>query len=442
MTRLCWLAYLAVLAALTGCAPSGSQTGATGAGAVRCAAPTELALPPGFCASVFADKLGPARHIAVRDNGDVFVSLRGDDGGIVALRDEDGDGVADRQVRFGSDGGTGLQVWRGYLYFATPTTVLRYALPDDDGLAPQDEPEVVVAGFLEQPQHASKTIAINDTGELFVNIGAPSNACQDPPRSPAVAGMDPCPQRDGQAGIWRFAASELGQDALSDGTRYASGIRNAMANEWNDEAGRLYVVQHGRDQLSELWPDIYTDEQRAELPAEEFFAVDENDDFGWPYCFYDQLIGRKVLAPEYGGDGSTSGRCSAARDPLVAFPGHWAPNDLVFYRGRAFPSYYRNGAFIAFHGSWNRAPFPQQGYQVAFVPLKNGMPSGEFETFADGFAGPGKLVGPGDARHRPTGLGETPDGALLIADSRVGRVWRVTYATPAESALALTLDAR
>ncbi len=428
-------AFFALLGlAVAGCSPGSAPSATTPpvTAPATCEAVDDLVLPRGFCASVFADGLGYARHLAVRDNGDVYVAIRGEEGGLVALRDTDGDGVADRQERFAERGGTGVKLRNGYLYFAMPTRIVRYPLAAGE-LAPAAPPEVVVTGFIDQRSHATKTVAFDDAGGLYSNIGAPSNACQSPQRTKEAPGLDPCPELERQAGIWRFAADELGQDAYGDGQRYATGIRNAVAKAWHPAFGRLFTVQHGRDQLSELWPEIYTDEQRAELPAEEFFAVDDGDDFGWPYCMYDQRLGRKVLAPEYGGDGEAVGRCADTEDPIVAFPGHWAPNDLLFYTGRNFPSTYRNGAFVAFHGSWNRAPFPQKGFNVAFVPFRDGAPSGDYEIFADGFAGPGEIRGPRDARYRPTGLAQGPDGSLYISDSRQGRIWRVRYETPAES---------
>src|SRR5207302_3067856 len=101
------------------------------------------------------------------------------------------------------------------------------------------------------------------------------------------------------------------------------------------------------------------------------------------------------------------------------------PNDLLLYDGRQFPAAYQGGAFIAFHGSWNRAPFPQGGYNVVFQPLADGTASGPFVVFADGFAGAVKE--PGRAAHRPSGLAVGPDGALYVADDAHGRIWRIIY---------------
>src|SRR5699024_9052198 len=188
-----------------------------------------------------------------------------------------------------------------------------------------------------------------------------------------------------------------------------------------------YLVQHGRDQLDMLWPERFTVEQNAALPAEEFFRVHDGDNFGWPYCYYDPHQDRKVLAPEYGGDGRKIGRCASYTQPIMTFPAHWAPEALLFYTGRQFPSRYRGGAFVAFHGSDDRAPLPQAGYKVVFVPFQNGQPVGTYQDFADGFKGRKLLKSPRDARYRAVGLAQGPAGSLYIADSEQGRIWRVLY---------------
>lgn len=388
-----------------------------------------ITLPDGFRAVVVADKLGRARHLTVRDNGDVYVALRrpSKGGGIVALRDTDGDGVADVSKRFGEVGGTGIRIHKGYLYFASVLKVYRFRLRDGQ-LLPETPPEVVAEGFPEQGQHADKPIAFDENGGLYVNVGAPSNACQRQTRTEGSPGMDPCPQLERHGGIWRFEDDEMEQTQMEDGVHFATGIRQAVAMNWNPLADKLYVVQHGRDQLHSMWPDMFTIEQNAKLPAEEFLLVEKGDNFGWPYCYYDHFKGKRVLAPEYGGDGEKVGRCDRYKEPIMAFPAHWAPNDLMFYTDSQFPERFRGGAFIAFHGSWNRAPLQQRGYRVCYVPFDGEKPAGDdYETFADGFAGTETIQSPVDARWRPMGLAQGPDGSLYIADSRKGRIWRVVY---------------
>ena len=398
-----------------------------------------ITLPDGFCAALVADSVGRARHLDVAPNGDVYLKTRSEEGGIAALRDTTGDYRADVIERFSdmTEPGegilweTGMAVHDGYIWASNTEAVYRWPMPEDGALVPDGDPEIVVSGFPEQESHDSKSIAFDESGHLYVNVGSPSNNCQEESRTPGSPGLDPCPQLERHAGIWRFDADSLGQ-TQQGGTHYATGIRNVVGLDWNAVDDALYVAQHGRDMLNTLWPDLYTEEENAELPAEEILRLTEGANAGWPYCYYDWQQEKKVLAPEYGGDGEEVGRCSQYLDPVVAFPGHWAPNDLHFYRGEQFPERYRGGAFIAFHGSWNRAPLPQQGYKVSFVPFDDGSPAGEYETFADGFAGADSISSPGAAEYRPMGLATGPDGALYLSDSQKGRIWRVVYAGPVE----------
>jgi mono/diheme cytochrome c family protein len=197
----------------------------------------------------------------------------------------------------------------------------------------------------------------------------------------------------------------------------------------------MFATQHGRDQLRENWPDLYTPQQGANEPAEELVQLERGADYGWPYCYFDLTQQKLVLAPEYGGNGGrVVGLCADKRAPVAVFPAHWAPNDLLLYSGGQFPVAYRGGAFIAFHGSWNRAPFPQGGYNVVFQPLADGRASSPYVVFADGFAG--AVEEPGQAAHRPSGLAVGADGTLYISDDQRGRIWRVTYRGPATAAVA------
>ena len=400
-----------------------------------------IKLITGFKASVFAENLGKARHLVVDPAGTVFVKLEklNDGKGIVELNDTNGDGKADQTMMFGDYTGTGMALYKDYLYASSDTSVYRYKLTN--GKVMETTPaEPIIVGLTLQRQHASKSITISPDGKLFVNFGAPSNACQEKDRQKGSMGMDPCPILEEYGGIWLFDANKLNQHK-ADGKRYATGIRNAVSLDWNTANNTLYALQHGRDMLNS-WGGVFTDEMSAELPSEEFLMVKEGNDFGWPYCYNNQMKNQKFLAPEYGGDGTKVDRCAGKEKPIMAFPGHWAPNDLLFYTGDAFPAKYKNGAFVCFHGSWNRAPLKQGGYFVAFIPFgKDGRPSGKYEVFAENFAGvpeqgtPGTganagkldLDSPGDAKARPVGLAQGPDGSLYISDSVKGNVWKVTY---------------
>lgn len=386
-----------------------------------------IKLPNGFRAVVVADDIGQARHLVVDEEGDVYVNLGSPENGhgLVAMRDTDGDGKADKKEYFGKGGGTGIRLHNGYLYYSTNEKVFRHSLKKGD-LVPSGAEELMLT-LPSQNQHASKAIAFDGQGNMYVEIGAPSNACQDPDRTKGTPGQDPCPLLEKSGGIWKFSDSQTGQ-SFGDGERYATGIRHAVGMDWNTSDNTLYAMQHGRDQLHQFWPDLYTEQESAEMPAEEMLKVNQGDDFGWPYCYYDWKKDQLLLNPEYGGDGNKVGRCSSKEDPVIAFPGHWAPNALQFYTGRSFPQKYRNGAFVAFHGSWNRAPLPQQGYKVVFVPFSNGQAASQFENFATEFADDGSdIASPGDAEYRPCGLAVGPDGSLYICSSAKGRVWRVVY---------------
>ncbi|MBI4522039.1 MAG: PQQ-dependent sugar dehydrogenase [Gemmatimonadetes bacterium] len=390
-----------------------------------------ITLPDGFCAVVVADTMGPVRHMAVAPNGDLYVMLRDQTdapGSVLALRDSNGDGKADVIARFGPSGGTGLALRGDDLYFAPDDAVLRYTLTPGE-LVPAGPPDTIVKDLPNVRSHRSKTLAFDETGGMYVNIGSPSNSCQIEDRTTGSRGQDPCPDLETRAGIWKFDANRTGQ-TQADGTRFATGMRNTVALTMNPLNSKLYAAIHGRDQLLQNWPQYYDEEDSAEKPAEEFVQINAGDDFGWPYCYYDPIVGAKLLAPEYGGDGEKRDRCATKKDPLIGFPGHWAPDGLVFYTGAQFPERYRGGAFIAFHGSWNRAPLPQGGYNVVFVPFAGDAPSGPWEIFADGFKGTPELMAREDAVHRPTGLAVGPDGSLYLSDDQGGRIWRIMYPGP------------
>jgi glucose/arabinose dehydrogenase len=202
-------------------------------------------------------------------------------------------------------------------------------------------------------------------------------------------------------------------------------LRNVVGLDWNTQNNMLFVMQHGRDQMT-MFPKYYDTKKNAELPAECMFMLKKGDNAGWPYCYYDPMQNKNMLSPEYGGDGVKE----AAKefiDPVAAYPAHLAPNGLLFYTGNMFPEKYKHGAFIAFHGSWNRAPEPQAGYFVVFQPFKNGKPSGKWEIFADGFSGSKENTASGHAVHRPCGLAQGPDGSIYVSDDSKGRIYRIIY---------------
>lgn len=446
MTHSARLALLLTLGLTPGCGDSGREAG--GADTTVAAGPAPAAggessgvtFPEGFRGTVFADTLGGARHAATAPNGDLYVNTwrspydttrAAPAGGyVVALRDSDGDGRADVIRRFGptaeagSKGGTGIAVYRGAVYVEADSSILRYRLTPGE-LAPGGAPDTIVAGLTTEGGHPMHPIAIDSAGNLFVNLGSDTNACQVKDRTPESPGQQPCRELGERAGIWRFRADRVGQ-RFTPRARYATGIRNADGLA-ADAAGALYATQHGRDQLAENWPKLYDWKRSARLPAEVLLRIEQGGDYGWPYCYHDPERQSLVLAPEYGGDGKQIGQCGEKRAPVAFFPAHWAPNALAFYSGTAFPEKYRGGAFIAFHGGFDRAPLPNEGFNVMFVPMgANGSPSGAAEVFADGFAGPGRPL-PAAALHRPVGVTEGQDGSLYVSDDRGGRIYRIVF---------------
>ena len=401
-----------------------------------------ITLPRGFCALVVADRLGPARHMAVTPAGDIFVAMNQSGFqapwpsvppfGIVALRDENGDGRADVIRSFNpGKGGSGIAWGNGKLFFGENDRVLRYRLGSGQ-LVPNRPADVVVGGLPSTGDHISKTVLLRDEHTLFVNIGSASNACQVANRQLHSPGKFPCEELPIRAGVWMFDARGTDQ-TQADGRHFATGLRNMVALAFNGD-GDLFGVQHGRDMLFENWPELFTVEEDAVLPAEELIRIRRGSNNGWPYCYFDdQFEHRKVLAPEYGGNGQLVRNdqlgidCASFNQPLVTFGAHWAPNGITFYDARQFPRHYRDGAFVAFHGGFDRAPLPNEGYKVMFVPMdEHGRPTGEAEVFADGFAASSGPL-PATAQHRPVGVTVYTDGSLLVSDDRGGRIYRIVF---------------
>jgi glucose/arabinose dehydrogenase/mono/diheme cytochrome c family protein len=397
-----------------------------------------LKLPPGFCATVFADEIGHARHMAVGANGVVYVNTwsgeyYGNDtphagGFLVALQDKSGAGKANVVERFGETvqsggaGGTGIGIYKDSIFVEINDRIVRYSL-GADSIVPKDAPVTIVSALPLGGDHPMHPFIIDAKGTMYVDVASATNSCQLKNRTLKSPGADPCVELETRGGIWRYDANKTNQ-TFSKADRFATGIRNGEGFAI-DARGRLFVTQHGRDQLHTNWPDFYKPDQEATLPAEEVVLLKQGGDYGWPECYYDSFVQKLVLAPEYGGDGKKIGLCESKTPPAAAFPAHWAPDGMVHYDGKQFPKRYRDGVFIAFHGSWNRAPYPQEGYNVVFQPMGGDHASGGCEIFADGFAG--AVKSPDKAAHRPTGLAVGPDGALYVSDDVRGRIYRIVY---------------
>ena len=384
-----------------------------------------LKLPANFKAVVLAENVGRARHIVVTPQGGIYVRLAKpvNKKGTIFLTESNGTAVV--KSGFGDYGGTGIYIKDGYLYSSSNHDIFRYKLNDKNEVLTPDQPEIIVTGLIDRFQHETKSLVLDNAGNLYVNIGAYLNSCQEKDRQKGSMGIPGCPVLDSAGGIWMFKANKLNQ-TYKDGIRYATGLRNVVGLDWNQEDNQLFVMQHGRDQLHDIFPEMYTIKQSALTPAECMFAIKKDDNAGWPYLYYDLEQHKNMLAPEYGGNGKIEADKKFI-EPAAAYPAHMAPNGLLFYTGNQFPAKYKNGAFIAFHGSWNRAPEPQAGYFVVFQPFKNGKPSGDWEVFADNFSGSAEKTASGRAEHRPCGLAQSADGSLYVTDDAKGSIYKITY---------------
>jgi glucose/arabinose dehydrogenase/mono/diheme cytochrome c family protein len=406
-----------------------------------------LKLPTGFCATVFADGIGHARHMVVGASGVLYVNTwsgryYGDDtphpgGFLVALQDKSGAGKADVIERFGETaqsggaGGTGIGIYKGSLYAEINDRVARYSL-SAGSIVPSGRADTIVSGLPLSGDHPMHPFIIDAQGLMYVDVATATNSCQVKNRTLESPGENPCTELETRGGVWRYDANKTNQ-TFSKEQRFATGIRNAEGFVI-DSSGRMLVTQHGRDQLRMNWPNLYKPDQEATLPAEELLLLKSQGDYGWPECYYDAFAQKLVLAPEYGGDGGKAiGVCADKSGPIAVFPAHWAPNAMVQYDQKQFPAHYRDGVFVAFHGSWDRAPYPQGGYNVVFQPLAGDHASGRCEIFADGFA---TIKTPAQAEHRPAGLAVGTDGALYVSDDVRGRIYRIVYLGGSDGAAA------
>jgi glucose/arabinose dehydrogenase len=339
----------------------------------------DISLPPGFQISVYAADVPNARQMALGPDGVVFVGSRAE-GKVYAVIDRDGDHRADQVhvLASGLELPSGLAFRDGALYVAEVSRVLRFRDVARD-LSGPPKPEVVSDAFPPDKHHGWKFIAFGPDGRLYVPVGAPCNICEPPgPLHATITRID-----------------------LAGGPPevVARGVRNSVGFDFHPDTGELWFTDNGRDWLGDDQP-----------PDELNRLMRAGAHFGFPYCHGDGL-----RDPDF-----NKGRaCDQFTAPTRLLDPHVAALGMRFYAGRMFPEQYRNGIFIAEHGSWNRST--AVGYRVTFVKIEGGR-AVSYEPFAQGWLAGGTAAG------RPADVLVMPDGSLLVADDKAGRIYRITYA--------------
>lgn len=370
---------------------------------------TLLVVPTGFCVQLFADSVGPVRQLLVHPSGQIVAALN-ESPGLVRLRDSNGDGRADTAIRFGPGlAGTGV-AWRaGWLYFATGAGVVRYHWPAN-AAAPDTVGEWITQAL--PGGNLGKGIAVGTDGMVYVSVAAASNNCQVTDRGVRSPGMWPCPELSQQAGVWRFAPPAMPGGSWT-ATRYATGLRNAEALAIDPANRRLWAATQGRDDLNHEW--AWPDTLSANQPAEMLEQLVEGGDYGWPYCQgnWSQTVTTLIRAPEYSGHPEVN--CADRVQPVAGFAAHWTPMAIAVVNSAAAPVPHP-GLFIAFHGSQSRAPLPEDGHYLVFLPLDdNGHPNGTMRVMLHTTGPIGSL--------KPSGVAVSLGGNIYVSDDQHQQVY-------------------
>lgn len=340
-----------------------------------------IKLPEGFSISVFAKDVANVRSMTLSPAGTLYAGSR-DEGKLYAMKDENHDGVADKVMVIAQalNKPTGITFHNGDLYVSEISRILVYRDMDNKLNSPP-KPDVLPYEFPSEEHHGWKFIDFGPDGKLYVPVGAPCNICnreEDDKRFASIMRMD----ADGK-----------------NAEVYASGIRNSVGFAWHPGTKELWFTENGRDWLTDDTP-----------PCELNHAPRAGLHFGYPYCH-----GGTILDPEYG----KGKNCSDYVAPVQNLGPHVAPLGMMFYTGNMFPEKYKNGVFIAEHGSWNRTK--PIGYRVTFVPL-DGNKSLGYEIFAEGW-----LNEKGDRTGRPVDILQWTDGSILVSDDFGNAIYRIQY---------------
>ncbi|MGH9941661.1 MAG: YbhB/YbcL family Raf kinase inhibitor-like protein [Pyrinomonadaceae bacterium] len=349
----------------------------------------QLRLPEGFRVAKFAEVSNP-RMLAVGTDGTVYVSQR-EPGTLTMLRDTNGDGVADVQrVVVEKPMLHGVAIHGGRMYLATVREVFVADIRPDGTLGPLRQ---IISDLPDGGQHPNRTLAVGPDGMLYVSVGSTCNACDETNEEAAT--------------IVRANLDGRGRKI------FASGLRNTIGFGWHPASRKMYGMDHGIDWLG-------NDDQKEELNE-----LIEGARYGWPYVYADSKLNPQDEVPKKLGL-TNADWARMSKEPLLLYTAHSAPLQMAFYTGAMFPAEYRNDAFVAMRGSWNRKP--PSGYEVVRVRFdQQGRPT-RIEPFLTGFLVKGG--GPeGKDGHfaRLAGVGVARDGALLVADDTNNVIYRVSY---------------
>lgn len=345
----------------------------------------EIKLPPGFSISIYADDVPGARSMTLSPDGTLFVGTR-TKGNVYAVRDEDGNGMADKVYTLanGLRAPNGVAFRGGSLYVAEISRILRFDNIEEHLEKPL-APAVVYSQLPEDTAHGWKFIAFGPDELLYVPVGVPCNVCE---------------RSDPYGTILRIDLNLGGEGEEV----FARGIRNSVGFDWHPVTKELWFTDNGRDELGD---DVPPDElNRAEKLGMHF---------GFPYCH-----GESIPDPEFG----ARVPCDEFTPPVQNLGPHVAALGMRFYTGTMFPEEYHHQIFIAEHGSWNRST--KIGYRITLVRVQGNNPE-SYESFAEGWLTPdGRVWG------RPVDVLVMPDGALLVSDDYAGVIYRIAY-SPTEN---------
>ena len=340
-------------------------------------------VPQGFQINVFAASFKRPRWLTVAPNGDIFLADTGA-GEIVVMRDPKNTGGAQEREIFvdGMRRPFGIAFHEGYVYVGNMNELVRFRYDPKTSKRLGEKEHLL---DLPSGGHDTRSVAFSADGKhLFIAVGSASNIdTGEDPRRAAVTICDP----DGK-----------------NARLYATGLRNPVGLALEPVTGQVWTSVNERDELGD------------DLPPDYFTSLKDGGFYGWPYSYIGDNVDPRVRQehPEL---------VKRAIIPDVLLGPHVAPLQFAFYTGKQFPERYRGGAFVAEHGSWNRAA--RSGYQIAFVAFKDGKPSADPEPFMTGLVpDPGKS----DVYGRPVGVTVAPDGSLLVADDGAGVVYRISVA--------------